>query len=316
MGFTFELNSAFYQDRITEAEQVSDDKLIESSDNGQLVDKFGMMTGLTPRSDQTTNNYRTQTSCLWKSFNHAGTEKGVIDSLKCLIGDVTMIKQYTRDMVGNRIYTLPRFEYDNWWTAPNIITIDTDYPHYYMGYLTEAERVGMLTYAVGQSPTERLDPDGTPAYWTSTNVESLTIHSVNAIGNELLLTVPTAASIVPVVGESITKRLSSVSTDDNMGNQYVASVVVVTQCYIGGVLVVGAGCPAEVTNFTVDRITGVITWLGTALEPDPGIAYKVNYSFRLDEQMGIVVRQVKPAHRKVVILFDTVTAKLPLAVIA
>jgi hypothetical protein len=55
-----------------------------------------------------------------------------------------------------------------------------------------------------------------------------------------------------------------------------------------------------------------VTWIG--FTPTDGATYQATYQFRLDDEISVIVKQVKPMQRSVVILFSSQASTLPRAI--
>jgi hypothetical protein len=309
IAFAFEVQAAAFQQLIADAEQLADDNSITGIEQGLLEGKYGAMTGLTRRNEQTPDQYRAQTACLWKAFVFAGMEKGLVDSLKCLLGGIDITLETTRSIVGNRIFVKPQFDdanHDPYFGVPIVLSrYDTDTPHYYMADIPADFRT---SYPVGGTPIEVIDPDGLGANpdFDATNVKSFTLRGTQAIGNEIFVKLDETDALVSIVGESKSRRPGV--TTDFLGNINIASTVTVTS-----VVPATPFLPVQGVDFTVDILTGEITWLGTGNQPIDGATYLVDYLYRLDEPMKVIIRQIKPVQRSVVVLFENQVSSLPKA---
>jgi len=169
------------------------------------------------------------------------------------------------------------------------------------------------SYPPGGAPIDQiLTPgvDNNPEGWNNTSeqkIESFTIRTTEAIGNEVLVTINEDDATVSVQEEIIRRS----GTIDQLSNKNIASVTVITDADTPS-----GSLPTEGTEFTVDVLTGLITW--TLSPPDnvpiEGTKYTVEYLFRLDDAITTVVKQIKPAQRSVVIIFSNVTSLLPKAI--
>jgi hypothetical protein len=322
LDFTFEIRSDFGGQVEVDALQVGQNVSIVGVEQALLRDKFGVFTGLERRNDQTIEEYRGQTACLWQSFQHASMESGLVDSLRCLLGDVAIVLDFTRDNVGNRIFVHPQYEPDSGdvftpggtWPSglrrtpddlPNQY-VSADTPHYYVAnvptdfYTTVYPSGGPLSILLTGGP------DNTPDGFTADHVQQLTIRTLQAIGNEVFVQIEEADAIRMIVGEQVFRRVGT--TQDALGSGDVAGAVIVTDATTPSTLM-----PVDGVDFTVDVESGVITWLGTAQQPTDGTVYRVNYPFRLDDSIVVIVKQIKPVQRSVVILFVNQTSTLPKA---
>ena len=347
IDFIFEIQSSSYkgidgfthgtEQTFEDAQQISEDNSIQGVDSAILENKFGVFTGLRRRGDQTVNTYRTQTACLWKAYQFAGTQKGLSDAIACVLGiaasSTDIVVTPTKSVRANLIFDAPQFDFTDHFTptSPPLPLVDPDHPHYYVAIKSADFRLAYTT--LDPAPIDIIDPSVDPSDQFSTdNVRSFTIHTAQAIGNENLVElVPTTAIGLPediaaidIIGESILCRTSNTDTQpfrnanpDKLANEFIASQVKITEAVIGGTTVISlASLPAQTTDFTVDILAGEITWLGTAKQPDRNTLYKADYSFRLDKALQTVIKKVKPAARKVVVVFSNVTSGLPQSVIA
>jgi hypothetical protein len=323
LDFTFEIRSDFGGEVEVDALQVGQNISITGVEQSALTNKFGIYTGLERRNEQTIEQYRAQTACLWRSFQHASMEKGLVDSLRCLLGDVAIELELTRDVVGNLIFTHPQYEPASgdvfaagggWYPDlrrslddPSTNYDEVDTPHYYVAdiptdfYTTAYPSGGPLSILLTGGA------DNTPDGWDATHVQSMAIRTLQAIGNEVFVNIQEPDAIRMIVSEQVFRRTGS--TTDFLGNEDVASSVTVVAATTPSTFL-----PVQGADFTVDVLTGEVTWLATAQQPVDGTIYTVNYSYRLDEAIKVIVRQVKPAQRSIVILFKNQTSTLPKAI--
>jgi hypothetical protein len=299
IDMTFDVAARLSHQVWEDSEQLKNDATILGVESSLLEGKFGVFTGLQRRTDQTLDEYRLQTACLWKAFQYAGTVKALVDSLKCLLGDVAIMLDYTRDDIGNRVFDNPQYGPNNngalgdpYLPFATMKRTDIDNPHYYVADVPVAFR-DYTEYPTGQSPIEVLTAGGTditPDGWTTPDhFLSMTIRTIQAIGNEVFALIDEADAVVAVTDNLVRRDGTAI---DNLGNQNVAGPVTI------------AGY-TEGPDYTVNALTGEITWITPMLA---GTAYDASYSFRLDNAISIVVKQIKPAQRSVVILF---TPRLP-----
>jgi len=390
IAFLLEIQAASLTGVYDEASQLEQNVSIAGVDNNLLQGKFGVFTGLAPRSEQTIDEYRAQTACIWQAFQFASMEKGLEDSIKCLLATgVDVVITPTKEIVGNRVFDLPQFKGAGTFGegTPPLPRVDPDSPHYYVADIPAAYRT---EYPVGGTPLDILGPFS--GNWTLDNVQQYTVKTVEGHGNEVQVTVGQNESdaAAQVEDEIVEKR--SVA-DDQLANINILPIVIVKTMTIGGIP--ATSLPVEDTDFTVDRPTGIVSWgirqdpvldkdvtdpstLTPSIEdryivavgaigvwagqdekiaewngsswdfttpekyystfvqdenqfyiydddfptgawtvhkvPDDGTTYTVDYLYRLDESIRTVVRQVKPAHRSIVIIFQNVTSGLPIAI--
>lgn len=329
IGFFYEVQSSVSQPTWEDAQQIQEDPSIVGVDTNLLENKYGIYTGLRRRNDQTASEYRDQTGCIWQAFQYAGTEKGLVDAIGCLLGKVGLGVEIeiipVRSVAGNRIFDYPQFgpRWDEWdyLTPISLARNDDDWPHSYVAYKVADYRTG---YSISDpSPTQVLGPYPNDAAdnYDSNTVKSFTVYTSLAAANENImemshttqLEVPEDIASVTIAEEQILRGTTSI---DKMVNEYISTAVVVTEATLSGVPeIVPDNLPQEGTDFTVDPIRGEITWTGP-ITPDTGTIYKIMYSFRLDVFLAIIIRQVKPAYQRVVVTFNNVKSGLPLSVVA
>jgi hypothetical protein len=324
LDFTFELRADFGSEVEVDALQVGQNISITGVEQPLLTNRFGVFTGLERRNEQTIEQYRAQTACLWRSFQFASMESGLIDSLRCLLGDVVIVLEATRDVVGNLIFTHPQYEPASGdvfapgggWPPvlrrslddPSTNYDEEDTPHYYVAgipvdfYTTAYPSGGALSVLLTGGV------DNTPDGWNATHVQPMAIRTLQAIGNEIFVKIQEADAFSAITGEQVHRRTGLVT--DFLANENIATTVVVTAATTPSSPLL----PVQGVDFTVDVLTGEITWLGTLNEPLPGTIYTVDYSYRLDEAIRIVIRQIKPVQRSVVVLFENQTSTLPKAI--
>jgi hypothetical protein len=327
IAFVFEVQSAISNQIIVDSEQLSDNVSIVGVEDDLLEDKYGVFTGLGRRNDQSFDQYRAQTACLWSAFSHAGTEKGMIDSLQCLLGDVTLTVTESRDVIGNRVFLIPQYGDDdpdpyNPADPINLVRTDGDNPHYYIADIPSDFRT---SYPATEDPLSiillgvvaaRPEIDNNPEVWDNVSadkIRSFTIRTPQAIGNEVFISVDEADAMVLITEELVSRRTGVLV--DPMANTFIATTVTVTEATINSVLeVLPINLPVEGVDFTVDVLKGEITWNGAwpaFKTPDDGTIYKITYSFRLDDAIRTIVRQMKPVQRSVIIEFTNQTSSLP-----
>lgn len=323
IAFLFAVRADVLTKNMEDAVQLEEDNSIAGVEDSLLEDKYGVFTGLSRRNNQSLTEYRGQTQCLWTSFRFAGTVKGLVDSLKCLLGDITIVLEPTRDVIGNLIFDKDQYVPKSngaggdvftpnpgfWDNAGNrkVKRFDTDTPHYYVADLSPDFRT---SYAPGGDPTSIIlngGPDNTPDGWSPDHVRSMTIRTLEAIGNEIFVNIEESDAIRNVVGEQVVRRGDT--NDDILSNGDIAGPIIVTDATTPSTLM-----PVDGVDFTVDLESGTITWLGTPQQPTTATLYSVNYPFRLDDEIVIVVKQIKPVQRSVVILFLNQTSGLPKAI--
>ena len=324
IDFTFEVKSDFEAPNEVDAEQLSQDVSIAGVEQVMLADKFGAFTGLTRRNDQTIEQYRAQTACLWRAFQFASMEEGLVESLRCVLGDIIITLEPTRLVVGNRVFVHPQYEPASgdeytagggWYPSlrrslddlPNHYA-SADTPHYYVAdapvdfYTTGYPSGGLLSILLTGGT------DNTPGVqWDATHVQPFAVRTEQAIGNEIFALIQEADAMRLVSSEQMLRRTGT--TEDYVANTNVASTITVSAATTPSTFL-----PVEGVDFTVDPLLGKITWLGTLQQPVDGTIYTLGYSFRLDDAIRIVVRQVKPVQRSVVVLFQNQTSSLPRAI--
>lgn len=327
--FVYEIQAKILHGIMEDTQQLSENITIQGVEDGLLENKFGKFTGLSIRPEQTIGEYRSQTACLWKSYQHASMTKGVIDSIKCILDDVTVVLLRTRDDFIGTIFDrasfiddddvfgtpIPDDYVDSDWTDPiSIIRDDLDEPHFYIAAIEDS-------YDLNDNPQDIIlntGTDNTPgAIWGSDVAQSLVIVTEEAISNEIQLVIGSneedASSLIPT--ETVLRRPDNVTLGalpDQLNNINVLPFVTVTQATIGG-NPAPAALPVENIDFTVDRFTGQITWTPQIpdLTPDAGTLYSVTYRYRLDEALKIVIKKIKPAFRSVILQFVNVMSGLP-----
>jgi hypothetical protein len=292
--------------------------------NDILEGKYGIYTGLTRRAEQTIDAYRAQTACLWQAFQYASMEKGLVDAIKCVLGaTVTVTLEHSRDIVTNRVFDQIQFKGAGQFGegTPPLPRLDPDSPHYYIADMPAAFRT---EFPPGGSPIDVLGPfPGTPGDdYDSDTVRSFTIHTTEAVGHEVVVRdINESDAIVAITEEQITRRTSTIAPEgdsdgtdsDIMANAFIATPVSIVEAIISGSIIINpALLPVQGTDYRVDDLAGKIVWLASAtIKPDPNTQYKVDYSFRLDASLDVVIRRIKPAHKSVVIIFENVTSSLP-----
>ena len=332
MGFMYEIQSQILHQTLETIQQLSENITIEGVEDGLLEFRYGKFTGLDIRPEQTINEYRAQTSCLWKAYQYASMEKGLVDAIGCVLGAVTIVIRRTRDDPRATIFDQAQFmdQFDvfgapvpddyvpsvtPWPVAVVLVRDDLDDPHYYAAAIED----GYLLSTNPQDEVINSGADNTPgAVWDETVAQSFVILTEEAISNEIQVIIGSseedASSSIPQ--ETVLRCPDDVVSGplpDQLNNINVLPFVIVTQATIGGNPTPPA-MPVENVDFTVDRFTGRITWTNPALTPDASTQYLVTYKYRLDEPLKIVIKKVKPAYRSVILTFSNVLSGLPLAI--
>lgn len=329
ISYLFEAQALSMADTEINIGQLSQDHSIEGVNPALLENKYGVFTGLRRRSDQTLDTYRSQTSCLWKAYQYASMEQGLISVIGCVLGigvglQIQIIS--AKDSLRGIIFDDPQY----WFTSGDpyseipphpLSQLDSDSPHFYIAEIEAAYRPSGYT----TTPQVVLGPyPGTwNTDWDEDTVKQLITHTTQGLGNEVFITIGAGIgidesdAIIAITGESILRRSGTGEDNpDQVGNINIASTIVVTQAYIGGILKTASiDLPIEDADFTVDVFTGQIIWdSGSSKIPDTNTLYKINYEFRLDEALKTVIKRIKPIHKNVIILYSNVTSKLPYAV--
>ena len=348
IAYMFEVQAKALEQPLIDSVQIEQNASIDGVEDSLLEPKFGTFTGLTRRSDQLMDTYRGQTSCLWNASQYAGTEKGVEMAVQCILGDfdgtqLNIVIVSSKSLIPNLIFTNDQFGpsgffppvagympdhspttgYADWERR------DNDKPHYYVpdlgptgdGYFTDGDTLPTLE-TLGDFPGVL---DGSTFDYDTAQV--LTIPSTNAIGSEVTVSLASAATLgIPeevalanVASEQVLRRNPAsgglaygATNPDYVANPYVAIAIRVTSCIIGGLeKILDSELPKEDVDFTVNRLLGKIIWNNTAKIPDEGTAYTVSYKFRLDTQLRVAIRKVKPAFKKVLIVFSQISSGLP-----
>lgn len=325
IAFLFEIQADLFNKRLAEAVQLEQNVSIAGVDSELLESKFGVFTGLTRRSEQTSEQYRAQTACLWKSYMFASMEEGLVGSLKCLLGTtVAIIIKSSRDIILNRIFYLPQFgdQNDDVFDGITLARKDSDIPHFYMPEIDEDFRT---EYTTGNTPplnegtpldtiinpgTDQLVID-TGETWDSSLAQPFGMKTVQAHGSEVIIEIGSteADAGAQVVGESVERR--------QVGNDQLATINILPTVIVSGALDSSGNLlspqPIENTDFIVDRAKGEILWTGPQI-PEDGTTYNVDYTYRLDVPISIVIKKIKPAHVSVVVVFQNVTSGLPISI--
>ena len=330
IDFMFEIQAAAFSQTQDAIQQLEQDNSIDGVDDGLLYGKFGVYTGLNRRTNQSSDEYRDQTACLWKAFQHAGTEKGVGDAIACVVG-ASAVQSITPTYlsISNRIFVEPQigptannpaFYTDQVVPVP---MLDVDHPHSYIAQISAGFHTNgydaHTTIINALSPL----PIGSATAFNEANVQVFAVNTPEAIANEVVVEVSTGGFFVGegtlsiVVGENVTRLPGTYN--DELANGFVATTIVITSYYLtatGPLITATGSMPVEGIDFSADHLAGTITWSPTGINPAAGTIYTANYSYRLDEAISIVIKKVKPAHKKVVVAFSDVTFNLPNAVIA
>ncbi len=328
--FMYEEQAKFLHEIFEDTTQLAQNITIQGVEDGLLESRYGTFTGLAIRPEQTITQYRDQTACLWKSYQFASMEKGLVDSLKCVLGDIVIDVVRTRDTARATIFDRAQFidtddvfgtpvpdDYVSsvtpWPTSIVLVRDDLDDPHFYIADIDD----GYLVSADALDTVINPGADNTPgSVWDNTVAERFVLLTEQAISNELLVTLGNSEldAASQITNEVVLRRPDDAvlgPIDDQLANKNILPFVTITQATIGGDPN-PTTLPTENTDFTVDRLTGKITWI--SLIPDPGTLYTVDYHYRLDEVLSIVVKKVKPAHRSVVLIFANSTSGLPKAI--
>jgi hypothetical protein len=333
IAYLFEIQSQTMGQILDGEQQLEQDITIEGVDEALLEEKFGQLTGLNRRTDQTSNQYRAQTACLWKAFQYSSMEKGIRDAISCLIGRVVGVTVTpTKSVIPNLIFDAAQF--DNRYPSasfPNFIVDqtppltrnDVDSPHFYIP-------------EIGSEPDFHVDGDSLATldtlapvegtYWDESNVQVLTVHTTEAVGSEVIAEMTSSTSIglseeaalANVLNESILRKGGTGSSNpDLLFNGYIASMVKVNSVIIGGLeKTLLTDLPQDGVDFIVDRKMGQIIWDPFSIKiPDTNTVYGVTYDFRLDESLRIVINKIKPVQKKVVIVFSNMISDLPRALV-
>jgi len=318
----FEVQAKMFDQQWADSQQIEEDVTIEGVEGSLLESKFGVFTGLSRRNDQTELQYRNQTSCLWKAFRYSSMEKGLVDSLRCLLGqNISVVVSKSKDAYANEVFDVQQFIGDSVgnegyfppsvnlvrasWKNPPVNDIP-DKPHFYIHdrpddfYLppTPAGNRGIDIILNGNDvyPVRRSEP------WDTDIARSFTINSNQAIGNEVIVDINELDAMVSVIDEGMHRQDSLI---DQMVDRNVASISITSATTGSGLL------PVEDVDFVLNRLEGIITWLYpyglTTQTPETNTTYTVSYSFRLDDAIRTVVKQIKPAQKSVVIKFNVNT---------
>lgn len=325
IAFMFEIQADLFNQRLAEVTKLEQNVSIAGVDTSLLEKKFGVFTGLTQRSEQTSAEYRTQTACLWRSYLFASMEEGIIESLKCLLGaSISITLSPTKEEILNRIFDLPQFGdlNDDVFDGITLDRKDIDIPHFYMAEIDEGFRT---EYTTGNTPPHNegtplntiLNPDtdqlviDTGETWDATIAQPIGIKTIQAHGNEVIVEIGSteADAGAVVTGELVQKRSIG---DDQLANINILPTIIVSGAVDGSGNLLSPQ-PLEATDFTVTRETGTIVW-GVGQIPTDGTTYTVGYTYRLDESIRIIIQKIKPAHRSIVVIFQNVTSGLPPAI--
>jgi len=302
----FEIQSDFMNRFMEDNKQIEENVSIEKVDDKILESKFGLFTKLAIRPDQTIQQYRAQTSCLWKSFQFASFEKSLIDSIRCLIGSNALVSIIrTRDNIRDRIFDNPQFGDSNIFDGITLARTNNDVPEFYIADIPASFRT---EYDLGQSPEDVLGPysESSGDDYDIDTVKQLTLRTTHAIGNEIVVKINELDASILIDQELVSRQPNTLI--DSLGNINVLPLVTVTKATIQGVETVSASSlPIEDVDFSVDRISGRLTWFNPAgpsfKTPDDKTSYTITYRFRLDEPLRVVIQQIKPAYRSVVLKF-------------
>jgi len=325
MGLMFEIQAKMFDQQLTDAEQVAQDNTITGVESALLEPKFGVFTGLSQRNDQTELQYRNQTACLWRAFQYASMEKGLVDAIKCLIGSTaTVIVTKSKDEDGNLIFNDQQFvdnDEDGYfipsgermkrksWRNPPVNDVP-DRPHYYVHDRPDDFYLPPLPF---RNSAQDIILNGMDVYpgprrsepWDIDVAKPLTIKSVQAIGNEIIVQINEADALITVASEQVMRTSEAY---DQIANINIASMLVT-------VTTTGSGnLPKEELVYIVVKLTGEISWLSpyglTSQTPQTGTEYTISYSFRLDEAIRTVIKQIKPVQKSVVVKFVKNVASL------
>jgi len=214
IAYLFEIQAKEADQIQLNAVQLEQDATIDGVDPNLLYGKFGVYTGVQRRSDQTLDEYRAQTSCLWQAFQYASMEKGIVDAIKCMLGiTVVPVLVPTKSAMAGTIYDNPQ-----WTTVNNIFSepsphavtgFDPDSPHYYSADIAADYRI----YPTGYTTTPQVElgpyPSAINPDWLTPAVKQFIIHTVQAVGNEVLcLGIDEVDATVAIVGESVNKGIN------------------------------------------------------------------------------------------------------------
>ena len=336
--FLFEIQAIATQNLLIDTEQLHQNISIQGVEDNLLEAKFGEFTGLTRRNEQTVVVYRAQTACLWQAYQYASMEQGLLNALHCIIGSSVPISlKLTGDDYIGLIFNRAQFidptdvfgnpiddDYVNssvpWPDPPTtpMIRDDTDEPHFFVADIDD-------DYLSATDPQQQIlipGTDNTPgAIWSEDVAQSFVILTDRAISNEVQVYLGSAeADAASLVTDSpIQRRPADVLTGaqkDVIGNINILPLVVVTEMTQNHLLVTDAAfLPVENTDFTINRLSGEITWDPFSTKvPDDSSYFKITYQYRLDEALKIVAKKVKPVFRDVVIFFANVISGLPVSV--
>ena len=103
----YEVQAKFLHEVFEDTTQLAENITIQGVEDGLLENRYGVFTGLAIRPEQTITQYRDQTACLWKSYQFASMEKGLIDSLKCILGDIAIDDEFLDGRGSGTIYRDP-----------------------------------------------------------------------------------------------------------------------------------------------------------------------------------------------------------------
>jgi len=320
IDFLFEIQAKAAQTVWDNAEQLAQNNNVYSVEDAAVGGKFGVYTGLQRRYGQEMDDYREQTACLWRASKYSGTTKGLLDAIKCVVGQNTFVSfAPTRATIANRIFTKPRFVvnypsptdmFAN--NPPHPVTdnpalgADEDNPHYYIAAVAPKFRTAYAGPPTDPSPTYQIYTEGAPGVnpsFDTTTAQPFRFRTLRAINSEIVLTIGSTLydATVEVTDESVRRQVAATTLIDTLANDFVASDVLVNG-YTEGV------------DYDVDRLAGTIIWRPFQPRPADGVSYDVTYRYRLDRALQVVIKRIKPAFRIVVAVFEPVTVGLPLVV--
>lgn len=333
IAYMFEIQDTASQQALIDAVQLEQNLTIEGIDGALLQNKFGVFTELTRRANQTINDYRSQTSCLWKAFQYAATNKGVMDAIRCVIGDfegaATITLTPTRQVLYNEIFALPQFGatgalpgffVDN--ASTSGLRWDEDYPHFYIpdlgvsgtGFFIDGSDIDTPS-VLGPYPMQN-----TGNQWDSDTVQVFTIPSTNALGNEVMANIeifsvgiPEEYAISIVQSEEILRN--GLNIPDTTANAYLVPPLDIKGYMVGGLWKTDvADLPQLNIDYTLDNLSGKINWKDPASGfkvPDTNTTYIITYQFRLDQALKSVVSKIKPAQKIITLEFSERVSGLP-----
>lgn len=271
----YESIAELIEEKLLETETVKNNKILSTAEEGVLYTNFGVYFDLQKRFDQTYFQYRDVLESFYIAFMNAGTIKGIITAIEDLTGFTPTIENL-RDRIGWRIYDY--YKYTRTVPAPG-----------------GAGPYGLAGTVVDNDPTrEHMHlEDGLTALgnlgWVQ--LKHVKPYSIQEKSHGVAVIMQASQIAVTVTNEPVSKGGDGIS--DSLANKHLTSGLVNIPGYSE------MASPPTAGFFSVDRTNGIIEWPAVGAQPTAGTVYYVTYVFSLIDAIEKVIRQLKPAFKKI-----------------